>query len=227
MPRRANNRCRPPSSPVLFATRRGAIVGAIYGYRSVRAGNARRGIRYLEAHWIELLAGAVSDAMLRLERDSQVDRRRVLLERTAMNSGRHDRRAMAAETREVTLLFADLRDFTRRAESLDMDVVYEFLGHVMDALTAAVMDHDGLVLDYYGDGLAAMWNAPADQADHAELACRAGLRMLESMPDVDARLGPRHRWSACNLVSVFTRARRALAMPVAGIEQNTGREVRT
>jgi adenylate cyclase len=54
----------------------------------------------------------------------------------------------------------------------------------MDALTAAVMDHDGLVLDYYGDGLAAMWNAPADQTDHAELACRAGLRMLETMPEL-------------------------------------------
>jgi adenylate cyclase len=48
------------------------------------------------------------------------------------------------------------------------------------------MDHDGLVLDYYGDGLAAMWNAPADQAEHAELACRAGLRMLETLPKVVA-----------------------------------------
>jgi adenylate cyclase len=60
----------------------------------------------------------------------------------------------------------------------------------MDALTAAVMDHDGLVLDYYGDGLAAMWNAPADQTDHAELACRAGLRMLEAMPELS------REWSA-------------------------------
>jgi adenylate cyclase len=162
----------------------GAIVGAIYGYRSVRAGNSRRGIRYLEAHWIELLAGAVSDAMLRLERDSQVDRRRVLLERTDANAANRDQHELSAQTREVTLLFADLRDFTRRAESMDMDIVYEFLGHVMDALTAAVMDHDGLVLDYSGDGLAAMWNAPADQADHAELACRAAIRMLESLPEV-------------------------------------------
>ncbi len=187
----AKSELTPPAivlSPLRNST--GVVVGAIYGYRSVRAGNARRGIRYLEAHWIELLAGAVSDAMLRLERESQVDRRRVLLERTALKPGTQDRRAMAAETREVTLLFADLRDFTRRSESLEMDVVYELLGQVMDALTAAVMDHDGLVLDYYGDGLAAMWNAPADQTDHAELACRAGLRMLESMPELS------HDWSA-------------------------------
>jgi adenylate cyclase len=52
-----------------------------------------------------------------------------------------------------------------------------------------VMDHDGVVIDYYGDGLAAMWNAPADQPDHPELACRAALRMVEALPAV------RERWA--------------------------------
>jgi adenylate cyclase len=60
------------------------------------------------------------------------------------------------------------------------------MGHVMDCYTAAVMDHDGLVVDYYGDGVAAMWNAPTDQAEHAELACRAALRIVETLPDVAA-----------------------------------------
>ena len=54
----------------------------------------------------------------------------------------------------------------------------------MECLTAAVIDHDGLIIDYYGDGLAAMWNAPADQSDHPELACRAALRMLQTLPAI-------------------------------------------
>ena len=58
----------------------------------------------------------------------------------------------------------------------------------MDCLTEAVVDHDGFVVDYYGDGLMAMWNAPADQPDHAELACRAALRMLATLPDVSGRV---------------------------------------
>src|SRR5262249_2691096 len=58
------------------------------------------------------------------------------------------------------------------------------LSQVMECLTAAVIDHDGLVIDYYGDGLAAMWNAPADQSDHPELACRAALRMLQTLPSI-------------------------------------------
>jgi adenylate cyclase len=86
----------------------------------------------------------------------------------------------------VTLLFADLRRSTQLIASLEAAAAYQLLGDVMDCLTAAVMDHDGLVIDYYGDGLAAMWNAPADQVEHVELACRAALRMLETLPDVTA-----------------------------------------
>lgn len=164
----------------------GDLVGAVYGYRSVREGNARRTIRYLEAHMIELLAGAVSDGIARIERDAETDRRRVLLEQAIAASQDQTLREIGAEQREVTLLFADLRDSTALAESLDADQLYELLSQVMECLTAAVIDHDGLVIDYYGDGLAAMWNAPADQSEHAELACRAALQMLNTLPRVSA-----------------------------------------
>ena len=164
----------------------GNLVGAMYGTRSVRAGNARRSIRYLEANLIELLAGAVSEVIARVERESEVDRRRVLLEQAFAASHGHTAQRMVTEQREVTLLFADLRDFTELIAPLEIEQVYELLSHVMDCLTAAVIDHDGLVIDYFGDGLAAMWNAPADQCEHAELACRAALRMLQSLPEIAA-----------------------------------------
>jgi adenylate cyclase len=89
------------------------------------------------------------------------------------------------QQREVTLLFADLRGFTELATALQTDPLFcELLSHVMDCLTDAVVQHDGHVVDYFGDGLMAMWNAPAAQQNHAELACRAGLRMLETLPAV-------------------------------------------
>jgi adenylate cyclase len=164
----------------------GTLAGAVYGYRSVRDGNGRRGIRYLEAHLIELLANAVTDGMSRLGHEAESERRRVLLEQLAAGANDEKSHGHATQQREVTLLFADLRRFTELTASLDMELTCELLGQVMDCLTAAVMDHDGLVVDYYGDGLCAMWNAPADQADHAELACRAALRMVETLPHVAA-----------------------------------------
>lgn len=86
------------------------------------------------------------------------------------------------QQRDVTLLFADLRGFTELAASLEMvPLVCELAGHVMDSLTDAVNDHAGCVVDYYGDGLLAMWNAPTDQPNHAELACRTGLAMLDTL----------------------------------------------
>jgi adenylate cyclase len=91
------------------------------------------------------------------------------------------------EQREVTLLFADLRGFTELAASLEtIPLVCDLVGHVMDCLTDAVARHHGCVVDYYCDGLLAMWNAPTDQADHPDLACRAALEMLETLPTVTA-----------------------------------------
>ncbi len=89
------------------------------------------------------------------------------------------------EQREVTLLFADLRGFTQLAEVLDTDPMFcDVLARVMDCLTEAVLEHNGFVIDYYGDGLVAMWNAPVEQTDHADLACSCALRMLETLPRV-------------------------------------------
>jgi class 3 adenylate cyclase len=163
----------------------GELAGAVYGYRSVREGNSRRAIRYLEAHMIELLAGAVSEGIARIEREAETDRRRVLLEQAAAMSQNHSREIVTGE-REVTLLFADLRNSTALASALEPNETYGLLSQVMECLTAAVIDHDGLIIDYYGDGLAAMWNAPADQSEHPELACRAALRMLQTLPSVSA-----------------------------------------
>jgi adenylate cyclase len=171
-------------SPLRNASR--ALCGAIYGYRSVRKGNSRRGIRYLEANLVELLANAVSEGIARVEHEAQSERRRVMLEQLLAGNDATNMRQLAAQEREVTLLFADLRDFTRLSKSLDANLTCELLAQVMDCLTAAVLDHDGFVIDYYGDGLSAMWNAPADQAEHAELACRAALKMLAVLPNVAA-----------------------------------------
>ena len=96
-----------------------------------------------------------------------------------------DPNAFRTEQREVTLLFADLRGFTELAVSLEtVPLVGELLAHVLDCLSEAVAGHNGFIVDYYGDGLMAMWNAPSNQPDHAQLACRAALQMLASLPAV-------------------------------------------
>jgi len=56
----------------------------------------------------------------------------------------------------------------------------------MERLTICVRSFDGSVVDYAGDGLMAMWNAPVDHPDHAARGCRAALAMQAMLPQLDA-----------------------------------------
>ena len=45
------------------------------------------------------------------------------------------------------------------------------LRDMMERLTERIVEHGGVIVDYAGDGILAMWNAPVKQADHAARAC--------------------------------------------------------
>ncbi len=97
-----------------------------------------------------------------------------LVERLAREPGRL---RLGGETRELTLLFVDLRGFTGLSERLSAAEVTRFLNAFLTPMTEAVMAAGGTVDKYMGDALMAFWNAPLDQPDHAARACRAALDM--------------------------------------------------
>ena len=106
-----------------------------------------------------------------------------------------DRTLLDARKRELTMLFLDLRGFSKIAERVEAGETYQFLSDCLNRFTETVMNHEGVVIDYYGDGFAAMWNAPLDQPNHAELAVRSALNMLAIVPQLNdeysQRLGSR------------------------------------
>lgn len=166
----------------------GEIIAVLYGVRHSLGDNRRRGIRTLEARVIELIADAVAAGMARREQEIESARQRVLLEQAfspevAEHLHRHPE-ALNGQTREVTLLFADLRRFTSLAEDMLPADAYDLLAALMETLTRAITDHGGVVIDYFGDGVCAMWNAPLDMPDHADRACAAAMQMLQSLPMV-------------------------------------------
>lgn len=169
----------------------GAVEGMIYGYRATHDGNGRRGIRYLEAQLVELVAQSVGSALARLDAEAEAVRARIIYQQSfapavAATVESHAE-ALAGREQDVTVLFADLRGFSSLCQRLTTADTYQLLNDVMDTLTAAVMQHEGTLIDYYGDGLAAMWNAPVDQSAHPVLACRAALSMQQALPAVSER----------------------------------------
>ena len=58
---------------------------------------------------------------------------------------------------------------------------------MMERLSTQIVEHGGVIVDYAGDGILAMWNAPAPQQDHGARAARAALAMLDELPDLNAQ----------------------------------------
>ena len=95
---------------------------------------------------------------------------------------------LGGQLRELTVLFSDLRGFTALSERLEPTVLTGVINAFLSAATEAVLEYGGTVDKYIGDAIMAFWNAPLDQPDHAALACRAALRILEKIEDVNQQL---------------------------------------
>ncbi|MEZ5908837.1 MAG: adenylate/guanylate cyclase domain-containing protein [Hyphomicrobiaceae bacterium] len=88
---------------------------------------------------------------------------------------------LGGETRELTILFADVRGFTSLCEGLSAEEVTSFLNRLFTPLSTVVLEHRGTIDKYIGDAVMAFWNAPLDDPDHARNACLAALGMQEAL----------------------------------------------
>lgn len=85
--------------------------------------------------------------------------------------------SLEGQAREVTILFADLRDFTPWVESTGPREVVRDLNEYFTEMESAIREHRGLVLQFIGDEIEAAFGAPVGFPAHAELAVRAALDM--------------------------------------------------
>jgi adenylate cyclase len=88
---------------------------------------------------------------------------------------------LGGETRDMTILFTDIRDFTSVAESMDAASLTRFINDFLTPMTDIILRHRGTIDKYMGDAIMAFWNAPLDDPDHAPNAARAALNMLAEL----------------------------------------------
>ena len=92
------------------------------------------------------------------------------------------------DRREVTILFQDIRDFTCMAERMDSQVLIGLLNQFFTEMVAAVEAEGGVLKQFLGDGVMAIFGAPVTAADHATRAVRAALGMVRRLEALNGRL---------------------------------------
>lgn len=88
------------------------------------------------------------------------------------------RYTMRAESKEMTVMFCDMRGFTRLSEGMTPAQLQPLLNNIFSRLAAVISRHRGTVDKYMGDCVMAFWGAPLDAPDHANLAVRAAHDMV-------------------------------------------------
>jgi adenylate cyclase len=176
------------AAPIL--DRQGEVIGALYGdRRQARGAHLPARTTKVDAMLIELLASGVAAGLARLEQEKAAVQAKVQFEQFFTPELAHvlasNPEMLKGQDAEITVLFCDIRGFSRISERLGPDGVVKWIGNVMGALSDCVRQHSGVLVDYIGDELMAMWGAPVEQPDHAALACRAALDMLAKLPELN------------------------------------------
>lgn len=86
--------------------------------------------------------------------------------------------SMRAASRELTVMFCDMRGFTQLSEGLEPEAVQTLLNQLFSRLTVCIRRHQGTIDKYIGDCVMAFWGAPVTLPDHAALAVRAAQDMV-------------------------------------------------
>jgi adenylate cyclase len=98
---------------------------------------------------------------------------------------------MEGQSREMTVLFSDIRGFTNFSEKLPPTELAEVLNAYLSTMTRIVQQHRGTIDKYIGDAIMAFWNAPVDLADHASRAVQTALDMQVALSQLNQEFAVR------------------------------------
>jgi adenylate cyclase len=97
---------------------------------------------------------------------------------------------LGGESRELSIMFTDVRGFTTISEHYGKDVqgLTKIMNRYMTAMTAKIIENNGTLDKYIGDAQMAFWNAPLDEPNHAKMALKTALQMMESLDDFNKEI---------------------------------------
>jgi adenylate cyclase len=91
---------------------------------------------------------------------------------------------LEGESRNMSVLFSDVRGFTTISESLDARELTQLMNEFLTPITRVIQSHRGTIDKYMGDAVMAFWGAPLSDEQHAQHAIEAGMKMIEAVGDL-------------------------------------------
>lgn len=92
-----------------------------------------------------------------------------------------DSYSMQATNKELTVMFCDMRGFTKMSETMEPTQLQGLLNDVFSRLTDIIRGNRGTIDKYMGDCVMAFWGAPVDTAEHAHLAVKSAMEMSNAV----------------------------------------------
>ena len=91
------------------------------------------------------------------------------------------------ETKELTVMFSDIRGFTTLSEGMTADELVRLLNEYLGEMTDVIFRNLGTLDKYIGDAIMAFWGSPYPQSDHALRACTCAVAMTRSLETLNAK----------------------------------------
>jgi adenylate cyclase len=92
---------------------------------------------------------------------------------------------MKATSKELTVLFCDMRGFTKMSETMEPTALQGLLNDVFSRLTNVIRNNRGTIDKYMGDCVMAFWGAPVDSPEHAALAVKTAMEMAHEVRKIN------------------------------------------
>lgn len=176
------------ASPILSAE--GEVIGALYGVRH----DATEGvpdISEFEALLVEMVACGAAAGIAREAEKEKAIAARVRFEQfftpELAAELESNPELLQGQDAEISVLFCDIVSFSSIAGRVGSQLTMRWVSDVMDRLSEIVLDHGGVLVDFIGDELMAMWGAPKAHPEHSKSAAQAALRLLDCRRKIDER----------------------------------------
>ena len=177
-------------------------------------------------YWIDFVLPVLATSVTGLGSDA-LSRRRFrdsfarYLSRDVMARVLSDAPSLRGEHREVSILFSDLRGFTTLSEQMEPERIAAHLNEYFDAMTTAIFAHRGMINDFVGDAVMAVFGAPVADPDHAWHAVQSAAGDGSRAGGAEPALGRRPACRGCAWGSASTPGRCSRATWAAGTGSST------